>query len=152
MICETIQRLDYIKSFSDKMAQAIHFLKTTDFSLIENGKIPIDGDRIYSIISSYQTRPAGQSRYETHRNYIDIQLILEGEENIFFTTSESLVPDGPYQIDFDKQNYLDSKNSSCLHLTPGTVAVFFPHDAHKACCQVHENSSQVRKVLIKVMI
>ena len=61
----------------EKIEQALTFLRTTDFTGMEPGKVAIDGDRIFAEIQEYTTKDPKDCRFETHRKYYDIQYVAE---------------------------------------------------------------------------
>ena len=69
--------------------KALSFAQTLDSSL-PDGKYELEGERIYALISSYETSPDAECRFEAHRKYIDAQILLEGEEKIEASQSTDL--------------------------------------------------------------
>ena len=49
---------------------------------VADGRIEIDGERLYASVASYETGGRDERRFEAHRRYIDIQVLLAGEETI----------------------------------------------------------------------
>ena len=47
-----------------------------------DGRTDIDGDRLYASVASYETGLHEKRRFEAHRKFIDVQVLLEGEEAI----------------------------------------------------------------------
>ncbi|HWP68788.1 MAG TPA: YhcH/YjgK/YiaL family protein, partial [Rectinemataceae bacterium] len=88
--------------------------------------------------------------YEAHRDYIDIQILLSGEELCYWTPLQGLTPRNA----FDEGNdigFYDGQGGVSFPLTPDTFAIFFPHDAHKPSCNL-ARKCEVRKVVIKIAI
>lgn len=65
-------------------------------------------------------------RFENHRRYLDIQMLVSGEEQIDVCLSHAPLPDGEYcgaeDIEFSplEENYVT------IPLRPGEFLVFFP--------------------------
>ena len=53
----------------EKIERALDFLRTTDFSGMEPGKVVIDGDKIFAEIQEYTTKAPKDCRFETHRKF-----------------------------------------------------------------------------------
>lgn len=124
MIFDNLKHIDNYKGLG-KVYDALKFLRETDFTGHELGKFPLsDGD--YYMVQRYETEPKTVS--EVHKKYIDIQLILEGEEVI-----------GVADIDCEK-TLVDAKpekdvwHYTCrtepLTLKPGFFMVLYPNDIH----------------------
>jgi len=56
------------------MTKALDFLKSEDATALVDGKVEIDGDRVYAMVLSYDSRVEDDGpTFEAHRKYIDIQ-------------------------------------------------------------------------------
>ena len=53
-------------------------------------------DGIYANIESYNTKLINDAVFEAHENYIDIQILLDGIENIYHCPKENLEVKIPY--------------------------------------------------------
>jgi len=130
------------------------------FAFIQNltpesatGKQLIQGDQLYAGIDSYSTKSRDSAKLETHRKYVDIQLLLSGEEIIEVFPKASLTVSEPYNPDRDAEFYhVPSQASARMLLTPGRFLVFFPEDAHMPCLSVGDSPQPVKKVVIKVAV
>ena len=65
-------------------------------------------EEIYANIEEYNTKDSGY--FEAHRNYTDIQLLLEGEEIIEYTPLEGLEVKDEYNPSRDIAFYYDGEN------------------------------------------
>ena len=91
---------------------------------------------------------------ESHLAFIDIQIIMEGEELIKVYTEQDLIIKTPYNsnddiIFYDTEDAL-TKQATSLYLRPGYMAIFMPQDAHMTQIQVNPERSHVKKIVIKV--
>ena len=90
----------------------------------------IDGERLYVSIDRVQGRGRERSRLEAHRRYIDIQLTIDGHEEIGWKPlADCTQPDGQFNEAKDVGFYSD-RPESWLSLPAGHFAIFFPDDAH----------------------
>ncbi|MFH1308555.1 MAG: YhcH/YjgK/YiaL family protein [Patescibacteria group bacterium] len=64
------------------LQKVIKYLKETDLLFLKIGRTKIEGDNIFLMVQEYETRPKEEKSAEQHKKYIDIQLILSGEEII----------------------------------------------------------------------
>ena len=102
-------------------------------------------------VDSYSPRPAEDCRFESHREFVDIQFLLSGGEVINVVSNEHLEPVGEYDSSKDVQflkHPVDLPVSS-LRMNCQYYAVFFPEDAH--CPQIEDGEHTFsQKAVFKV--
>lgn len=116
-----------------------------------DGRTDIDGDNVFALVQSYETAPADQKKFESHRVYADIQYVGAGTEVIPYAPTSSLNPTMAYDAEKDYLLYTDPAASTPLFLPPGSFAIFLPQDGHKPGC-VSGASAKIKKVVIKVRV
>ena len=148
MILDKISACECYKALSPEFRKAFEFLQTADFSNMENGRHPIDGDKVYVTVSEPALRDWDGGKWEAHRRYADIQAVLEGEEIIGYAPVTELTA----LAEFDSQRDFVPLAGEGLKVTlkAGEFAVFFPQDGHKPC--VRSDRSLSRKAVIKVLL
>ena len=67
-------------NLSERIKIGLFWLENTDLKNIADGKYLIDGDNVYASVQTYDTKD--DVKYESHRRYIDIQYMIDGEEKI----------------------------------------------------------------------
>lgn len=115
-----------------------------------DGDYDIRGRDIWARVSSYSTLPLADAVLEAHREYVDIQAPLMGEEFQGCYPVGGLRPRTAYDpaddvLFFDHPAAL----TNAWLLRPGMFAVFFPQDAHMNKGQVG-TPALVKKVVVKV--
>lgn len=146
----------FTRSFSSlemraRLRKAFDFLNTTDFSSKADGTYPIDGDEIYVMVQSFHVCDPIDAEFETHRNHIDIQYVLQGCLNLKIAKREILTSVSPYDEHKDVIFYSRTSNACNLILYPGQAAVLFPEDAHRMVCfPVDGQEAFIRKCTVKV--
>jgi len=105
----------------------------------------------FALEQVYLTKPRDQGSFETHRKYVDVQVIFEGEEFMEVTHPGSLRVRDAYNPDCDAVFYHDVTHGSVLRLRAGDAAIYFPEDAHMGALQV-AGPQLVRKAVIKVPV
>jgi biofilm protein TabA len=140
-------------AINPKIARAIEWLKSRDLSALEPGQvITVDGDRIKAQIHSYDTQDESQGYFEVHRLFIDIQIIVSGEETIFWTPLARLPQiRTPYNFEKDIVFFEEPEWSVPLRMEAGDFAILFPSDGHKPKCKVGVPMT-VRKIVVKVAV
>ncbi len=150
MIIDKIKNIDLYSELSERISKAINFLQETDFSNFEPGRIEIDNDNIFALLSEYQTKNPDDCRLEAHRKYIDIQYIVSGSELIGYAPLNNQTVIEKYSEEKDVI-FFEGK-TSLMRLDAGMFAVFFPDDLHKPCIQAKKTSKTVQKVVVKIAV
>ncbi len=148
-----LDRLDNWKLYFQEgtlIARGFDFLqRDLDLSL-PDGRIDIDGDRIYAVLATYETRTPEQCRFEVHRRYLDIQYLVEGSEVIGWSALDQLKVSESYDVEKDVE-FLDwPTRCTSLEVYRGQFAVFFPDDGHAPGLRCGDVKS-VRKVVVKIL-
>lgn len=106
--------------------------------------IPLSGsNRI--IIQSYNTKLPADGRPEAHREFLDIQYVVEGEECVGWADVATLSPDGDFNTDSDIGFY--TGDVDYIRIGAGHCYVVFPEDAHKPGIAVAEPKACVKMVV-----
>ncbi|MCC8067123.1 MAG: YhcH/YjgK/YiaL family protein [Clostridiales bacterium] len=101
----------------------------------------------FFMIQKGMTNPVETVRFETHRRFVDVQILLEGSELLVWERADQLIVSDPYDETKDLELY--TGNGSAIQILPGMSYIVFPEDAHKACC--HEDSpSEYLKLVLKL--
>jgi biofilm protein TabA len=104
-------------------------LDERDFAALPEGRHDLLGDDLY-VVSAPRAATRPQALLEAHRCYIDVQLVLDGAEEMGWAPLESLSDEAePYDAERDIVFFNDPP-VSVLRVTPGNLVVFFPEDAH----------------------
>lgn len=149
MIFDTIENCELYKDVSPAIGKALEALKTFDLEG-KDGRYDIDGENIFFIVQRYKSRPK-QEKLEAHKNYIDIQYIDSGSEQIGYRCAKGLKPSVAYDKEKDVQFFADSDETIFLNMTKGSFAIFWPDDAHMPGCQI-DGPEDILKVVIKIKV
>ena len=129
MILDTLVQSGRYAGLHPSFPRAFDFLTTTSLASLAPGRHEIDGDRLFVLIDGQDGRGREGARLEAHRRYIDIQLTLEGLEEIGWLPLAACEP----RRDFDEAKdivFFDAAPRIWLPVPPGSFAIFFPEDAH----------------------
>lgn len=152
MILDTLEHASHYETLLPGLKTAFDFLRRTDLSSLPDGRIELDGDRIYALLQSYQTKPRQGGQPEAHRRYADVQFILAGHEACGHTTvTGNLSVATPYDATRDFMLFCETA-CDFITLTPGSFAIFLPHDAHLPGRQDGSEAVAVRKVVVKIRV
>jgi len=149
MILDQFSHITNYTGLSPRLDKAIAYLTTTDLTTLEIGKHAIDGEDIFVLIQAYSGKKIELSNCEAHKNYIDIQLVLAGEEYIGFSPVEGMTVIEPY--DDAKDRLFVQWEGTLLDLKQDMFAIFFPHDAHMPSVE-KTPGLLIRKAVVKVRV
>jgi len=119
---------------------------------MEDGKYHLQGDNLFGIVQSYDTKPLAEGKMEIHRRYIDIQTIIVGTERIFYSPVGMLDELTPYSEENDCALFRFMPDVAAeFRLSPGKFLMFFPEEGHMPCiCKADGVSGKVKKVVMKI--
>lgn len=149
MIIDLISNIEQYKVLSDRMAKAIDYIQKNDFLLMEKGKYPIDGDAIFAIVNEYKTKMESDAKPETHKKYIDIQLMISGTEYMGYRPLVGQKSSEAYNPDKDIEFY--KLSCDMVEVSEGMFAIFYPQDIHQPSVLIG-SSAPVKKVVVKVLV
>lgn len=148
MIMDFLSRWNQYYWLNERFEESFRFLEMLK-SDAQEGRQDIDGDNVFCMVQAYETRQREGHRFEAHRQYVDIQMVLQGEESILWTPVDDLKVVQPYEPDIEFYELAGEPTE--LVLTPGVFCVLFPQDAHAPCLQ-HGSDPAVRKAVVKVRL
>lgn len=114
------------------------------------GKYTAEGEDWFYIISEGVTAESINNQAEFHKEYGDIQMVIQGIEMIEFSNlrpdreeinTQATTPD----LFFIPAHQTQSK----VILNEGDYAVFYPSEIHKPMCNTADGSHHVKKVVVK---
>ncbi|MGYP000000043397 len=100
-------------------------------------------------VMTFNTQSPVEKKAELHEQYIDIQLLLNGEERILFGMAGTARQCEEFHHEDDYQLCSAIENEQTINLKPGMFAVFMPGEPHKPGCVVGE-PGEIKKVVVKV--
>ncbi len=150
MIADKLENLELYSGAIPSLFRVLDYLGRTDLGSLAIGKYPINGEDAYLSVQEYETKPEAEKKWEAHRDFIDIQIVLSGREFMGCAPLGSLAEKEPYDPAKDVAFFRDGPEPrSALVARPGDFCVFFPRDVHKPGCAVGA-PTKVKKAVIKV--
>ena len=117
----------------------------------EARKLELEGGA-FAIEQVYETKPRAEGLFESHRQFIDLQVIIEGEELMEVVDASRISVRDAYASERDLATYLDTTEASQLRLLAGEAAIFFPVDVHMPSLRPGATPTLVRKSVVKVPV
>lgn len=108
-------------------------------------------DGAFAFEQVYQSKLRGDGFFESHRKYIDVQVVFEGQEWMELIDLNRASVRHAYDPQRDLLMYADAPGSVLLAST-GDAAVFYPSDVHMPGLCGASGPSLVRKTVIKIPV
>ena len=144
MIFDTLANVDTYKELP--VYKALKFFAQNDFSNAAPGRYELDGEDYY-MVSEYETKAKTLS--EAHRNYIDIQIILSGEEYIGVAPlSEEMEV---AEANPEKDCWLYDCAVDRVAMKAGSFMVLYPQDVHMPGDMMNQPCA-VKKIIGKIKV
>lgn len=122
------------------------------FSRKEGESIKLDvNDDLFLIEEAYLTTQPSEVRWEAHREWADVQVILFGEERMDVAKIGNLRLVEDLSPQRDMLYFADYQEGTSLRLEPGDTAIYLPVDGHRPGLQI-DAPSLVRKLVVKVRL
>lgn len=117
----------------------------------ESKKVEL-ADGAFVVEQVYQTKPRADGFFESHRKYIDVQVLLEGEEVMEVADAARMTVRQPFNAERDLVTYEDSRDASLFRVFAGQGTVFFPVDVHMPSLRLGSEPVLVRKAVVKIPV
>ena len=133
--------------------KAVDFVKKLDAST-PDGRYDIDGDKIYARVMSYETQAGAPEKYEVHRDYADLQVLIAGHETVFVRMAGGLKVHTPYNAEKDCE-FLSPDDRAAevnVQLFPGYFTLLLPQDAHMGKGVTCLGKCSLKKAVVKIAL
>lgn len=148
MVFDSLLNSGKYESLHPAFKKAFDYVKSTDFTKMESGKVLLDGKDLFVNVADCGTKTPDMAKMETHNDYIDIQIPLTQSEQMgYIPTCDLKEPMDAYNPEKDITFFKD-KAQVMLTVNPGQFVIFFPEDGH----QPGIGEGPWRKVIVKVKI
>lgn len=148
MIFGQIDELKYYKGISKKLDKAIECILEGNYRNGVEGKNEIEGDEVFFNIQNIETKKLEDCFFESHKKYIDIHLVIEGEEGIGYSLKSELKEKTKYDEEKDFQ-VLEGENKHTFRMTKDTFIIFFPEEPHMPLMALKE-PQKLKKAVFKI--
>ena len=146
MILDTVDKIGRYESISPFMTQVMKFLKETNLSDLAPGRIMLQGDDLFVNVNCQKAQSRSEVPIEVHREYIDIQIPLSGDEEMGFVSGSFLAEASvPYSYDKDVAFY-PGLCDTYVNVKQGMFIVFFPGEGHAPAI----TEKGITKLVIKI--
>lgn len=111
------------------------------------GSFPLPNGRFS--VGEHTSHPVAGSEFESHRQYLDIQYVLSGQDVVGWAPVDALTPTGAFQCEQDIGFYQGT--GEFIRVPAGYCYVVFPEDAHMPDCHLDQPTKFV-KIVAKIKV
>jgi len=149
MIFDKIENINRYSLPQYKFKRLIEFFNQYNLDSFQKGKFKIDTDSLFGIGLQYATKSADECLWEAHRKYIDVHIILEGEELVFINDIANMTISTSYNETEDVELFEGYEKHQVV-LKKGNFLILYPNEVHKTSMQLVGKSSYVTKNVYKL--
>lgn len=151
MIKNSLKYTKIYYNLSEKIKLGLEFLEKNDLNSMENGKYEILNDDVFINIQDYTSKPETDGKWEAHRKYIDIQVIIKGSEKIGVGEIQDFSTTEPYDEEKDVEFLTTSTPQQFITMKENDYIILYPQDVHMPqICM--DKPSYVKKAVVKVSV
>ncbi len=149
MIFDTMENASLYYGVAPRLQQAFELLAQTDLNALPAGKTELDGSDIFVNISETNLKRVEDAKLEIHNTYVDIQILLVGEQEGFGWTPRAALtqPVDVYNEQKDIQFFNDA-HQTIVYLRKGQFTILMPEDGHAPMI----GSGAIKKAIVKVRL
>lgn len=152
MIISSLTSPNFKVGLPKVIAEVCDYLNTLDLNALENGRHDIN-DQIYMNVMEPETAEPSSKKAELHHEYLDVQVLIRGTENIEVGANYPDVSKyESYNEADDYQLCADIDDKFTVTMKPKMFAVFYPYEPHKPCCIVNGKTEKIKKLVVKVPV
>lgn len=152
MIFDNIKNASLYYNINENFKKGFDFILSNDLKSMPCGKYEINNE-IYANIQEIETKLPHLAKFEAHREYIDIQYVISGNERMDFAPLSNFTQDIPYDNKKDVEFLQLKENALCpnvINVAEGDFAVFFPQDVHAPMLSCSDGCEKIKKVIVKI--
>lgn len=144
--------LDYIENYKEYGKTLSNFIEGFEFAMsLKNhkvGKYELNDD-IFAMVQEGVTSNIKEGSFESHKDYVDVQIVLEGEEIVEWQVLSELKESIPYN---DVKDTMFSEGAGeTFTVRKNMFYILFPQDGHKPC-RYSDVPSIYKKIVLKLKI
>ena len=148
MIFSTLPQTARYAALHPLFPHAFDYIRNTDLPSLAPGRHAIVGDDLFVIIEHATGRTRADAQLECHRRYIDIQLVLDGVDEMGWKAlADCRDPVGDYSMEKDIRFFRDAP-ATWIATPPEHFCIFFPEDAHAPLVSI----GAIRKAVFKIAV
>ena len=149
MIFGNVKNLGEYGYLEEQIKECFEYAKNHNLAEYEKGSHEIDGEHLFVNIVEYTTTKAENRFWEAHKKYLDVHLMLDGEEQIDLNFLANM--DVKEFVEKDDFVPMEGEKNSSVVLRNGDFLICYPQDGHRTAVKVCEPQT-IKKAIFKVLI
>lgn len=148
MILGSLKYSERVEALHPDFKKVFDYIKSHDLLNAPLERVVLDGDNLF--INNVNPECVAQEAQplEAHKDYLDIHILLEGEERIGWKSLDDCgTPSKAYDKEGDYMLF-DEPASSYVDLKPGQFVIVWPEDPHAPLI----GKGKVRKLIVKARV
>jgi len=148
MIFDTISNANRYTKLHPLFPQVFEYVKNTDLKKIASGRHAIFGEDVFLIIQHVAGTSRDETKLECHRKYIDIQLVLDGVDEMAWKPLSDCKQALESYDELRDVQFFEDEPTAWLATPANKFCIFFPEDAHAALVSEHHIHKAVFKIAV----
>lgn len=149
MIFANLKYVDRYNFLEKDVLECLNYTLNNKLIDLKQGSYSIDEENIFFNVVEYETKEKKERFWEAHRKYIDVHVMLKGEEKISLNSIFNL-NEKEYNEEDDFLGFEGEENSNVI-LRYGDFLICYPEDAHMTAIKSNEKNT-IKKVIFKVIV
>ena len=149
MVTDQLKNASIYYGISERVKSAFEFIKNNDATKMEPGRYNIDGDNVFALVQTYDSKTMDKGRWEAHKNYLDVQYVASGTEKMGYAHISGMKVKDEYVP--EKDIMFLTGEGTFFPAASGTFAIFYPEDVHMPGMAVG-SPEKIIKVVVKVRV
>lgn len=148
MFVGTLSDTELASKLHPRIGEFFQYIASLDLDSLPLGRHEIDGDEMFVTHALVETPNTPQQPLEAHRRYLDVQILLEGDERIGWKPLERIEE---FSTAYDEQaDIVFSRESPdfFVNLKPHDFCILFPADGHAPAI----SEGKIRKLIGKIKV
>lgn len=142
MIIDKFDNIMFYGSLVKNLSCGVEAIRS--MKILEVGRYEFDGG--YFMVQKGDTKPMEEGTFEAHRKYVDVQIIVQGSEEVAWSDICDLTTAIPYNAEKDAER-LSGDTSHSMKVSSGMFYIAFPHDGHKPVSHTKSKQSFTKIVM-----
>lgn len=146
MIIDKIENIRFYSSMLNNLDAGLAAIDALETK--EVGRYEFDGG--FFMVQEGSTKPMEEGTFEAHRKFVDVQIILEGSEELAWHEMKDLETAIEYNPEKDAER-LTGTFDHVMKIGKGMFYAVYPHDGHKPVSHTKEQQS-FKKIVLKLPV
>ena len=147
---EWLRKPESSSDIQERVKHALSYLKNLDMTNLCEGKTEVDSNFYYTV-QKYNTKEVSECSFESHKKYVDIQIMLEGYEIMDLADISRLSVKQEYNSESDFILWNEPEKFTRTTLRQGDYIVIYPETAHRGAVRL-KSYEEVLKIIGKLKI